>query len=338
VAAEGGGLSAGSLAATHAAVRAGAGLFALPGRGVLEVGGADRVRWLDGMITNDVKALAAAGPGAGCHALLLTRQGRIVTDLHVLLDSDVVRLELERALAAPVRERLLSFVIADDVTCADASGATARLALEGPRAGEALAAAAGAAPALAPDAWARVRVAGHDVDAAAFGFTGLPAFQLLAPAGAAEEVRAALLRAGAGRGLVEADAGLLECLRVEAGTPRAGRELDESALPAEVRLERAVSSAKGCYTGQEVVARMRSRGRVSQLLVGLRFEAPAPVPRAALEREGRRVGELTSAVESPRFGPIGLGFVQRDLAEPGTALEACGVPARVAALPFDAAP
>jgi folate-binding protein YgfZ len=323
-----------SLAAAHAALHAGAGLFALPGRGVLEVRGADRVRWLDGMLTNDVKALAAAGPGAGCHALLLTRQGRIVTDLHVLLDAEVVRLELERSFLPGVRDRLLGYVIADDVAFADASEATARLALEGPRARDVLAA-SGAQADLAPDAWAERQVAGHAVRVAAYGFTGLPAFQLFVPAERAAALRADLLAAGAAQGLVEGSPELLECLRVEAGTPWAGRELDESALPAEVRLERAVSPTKGCYTGQEVVARMRSRGRVSQLLVGLRLERTPPPPRAPLERGGRRVGELTSAVTSPRFGPIGLGFVQRDLAEPGTDLEVGGVAARVAALPFD---
>ena len=113
------------------------------------------------------------------------------------------------------------------------------------------------------------------------------------------------------------------------------RELTAEVLPAEARLERAVAETKGCYTGQEVVTRMRSRGRVSHLLVGLRFEAGAlPAAGAELRKDGRVVGSVTSAVLSSRLGSIGLGFVRRSEAEPGSELETCGHEAHVAPLPF----
>ncbi len=308
----------------------GAALFRLATRGVIEVSGGDRARWLDGMISADVKSLA---PGSGAFGLLLTRQGRVVADLHVLARSDSLWLELEAAGIEAVLARLAGYVIADDVTLTERSREYARLALEGPRVGEVLAAAASAKAALEPHAWREFEIGGERVTAAAYGFTGFPAFQLFAPPAAEDRVAGALLAAGASA----ASADTLECLRIEAGTPWLGRELDESVLPAEARLEAAISTSKGCYTGQEVVTRMRSRGRVGHLLVGLRFEgALLPERGAAIEVAGARVGQVTSAVRSPRQGAIGLGFVRAELAEPGVRVRVAGADACLASLPLRA--
>jgi folate-binding protein YgfZ len=311
------------------AVREGAGLFRLPSRGVLEVRGGDRVRWLDGMISADVKALA---PGGGAPGLLLTRQGRIVADLHVLAREGAYWLELESAALPGVREQLSRYVVADDVTLADRRADLARLAVEGARA-SALLAAAGADPGgLASHAWREVRIAGAAVAAAAYGFTGLPGFQLFVPADAGDAVAAALLAAG----IAPASADTLECLRIAAGVPWLGRELDETVLPAEARLEAAISTTKGCYTGQEVVTRMRSRGRVGHLLVGLRFEGGVPLPArgTAIEGEAGAIGQVTSSVLSPEAGAIGLGFVRAEDATPDASVRVAGAAARIAALPL----
>ena len=310
------------------AVRTGAGLFRLPGRGVLEVGGGDRVRWLDGMISADVKSLAAGG---GAHGLLLTRQGRIVADLHVLARADAFWLELEAAALPAVRERLAGYVIADDVTLADRRAELARLAVEGPRAAATLVTAGADAGGLAPRAWREGQIAGASVVLAAYGLSGLPGFQLFVPPGSAEAVAAALLAAGA----VAAGGDTLECLRIAAGVPWLGRELDESVLPAEARLDAAVSTTKGCFTGQEVVTRMRSRGRVGHLLVGLRFEGDAlPERGAEIHAPSGRIGQLTSSVRSPEAGAIGLGFVRAEDAEPGARVRVAETDARIAALPL----
>jgi folate-binding protein YgfZ len=312
------------------AVREGAGLFRLPERGVLEVGSGDRVRWLDGMISADVKSLA---PGGGAHGLLLTRQGRIVADLHVLARPDACWLELDAAALPGVRERLAGYVIADDVTLTDRRADFARLAVEGPRAAESLAAVGADASDLAPHAWRDVRIAGAAVVAAAYGLSGLAGFQLFAPAGAADAVAAALLATG----LAAAASDTLECLRIAAGVPWLGRELDESVLPAEARLEGAISTTKGCYTGQEVVTRMRSRGRVGHLLVGLRFEGDSlPARGAEIRGPAGRIGEVTSSVLSPEAGAIGLGFVRAEDAEPGASVRVADADARIAALPLQA--
>jgi aminomethyltransferase len=309
-------------------VTAPASLFRLPERGVVEVTGVDRVRWLDGMISADVKALKS---GDGAFGLLLTRQGRVVADLHVLARDESFWLELERAGVATVIERLSGYVIADDVALADRSDEVARLALEGPGAAERLAAASGAALGLAEHAWREVAIGGVRAAVAAFGFTGQPAFQLFAPAAGAAQLEAALLAAGAEPGSAET----LECLRIEAGTPRLGFELDESVLPAEAGLDGAIATQKGCYTGQEVVTRMRTRGRAAHRLVGLHFEGERlPGRGAPIEADGAAVGEVTSAVRSPALGAIGLGYVRAEAAGPGASVRVAGLPARIAALPL----
>ena len=318
-------------------VDTGAGLFALAARGLVEVRGGDRVRWLNGMLTNDVAAAAARGTGAGCHALLLTREGRIVADLHVLVRDDALWLETDAGAVETALARLAKYVIADDVTLADRSARFDRLAVEGPGAEHVLAALAGGVPPPAPDGCAELAVGGTPVTVAAFALAGGPGFQLFVPRGRGAEVGAALLAAGARHGLVGAGEEVLERLRVEAGVPRFGRELDESVLPDEARLGQTVSNTKGCYTGQEVVARMRSRGRVSHLLVGLRCaDARLPALRTPVhDPEGKRVGEVTSAILSPRFGAIALAFVRRPWDAPGTRLRVGGGSAEVTSLPFE---
>jgi aminomethyltransferase len=312
-----------ALAAELSAARSGAALFRLAGRGVLAVSGADRVRWLDGMISADVKALA---PGGGAPALLLTRQGRIVADLHVLAREGALWLELEASALAGVRERLLGYVIADDVGLEDVSPAWARLAVEGPRAAEILAAAGADPGGVAAHGWREAQLGGAGVVLAAWALAGGPGFQLFVPREAAAAAADALLAAGASAASDEA----FECLRIAAGVPRLGHELDESVLPAEARLEAAVSITKGCYTGQEVVTRMRSRGRVGHLLMGLRFETEAlPAPGAEIAAGSERIGQLTSRVLSPADGAIGLGFVRAEDAQPGAEVVVGGAPAKL---------
>jgi len=297
-------------------------------RGVITVRGEDRQRWLDGMLTCNVKQL---GPGAGAHSLLLTPQGRIVSELHVLQRGGEIWLETEASAIAATIARLEKYVIADDVSLSDASREWARLALEGAGARALFAACGGAAPAREHEV-ASSSIAGSEIVAARYGFTDAEALQLFVPRAHESAVTDALVAAGAQLASAEE----LELRRIEAGTPWLGKELDESVLPAEARLDgKAVALDKGCYTGQEVVARMRSRGRLSHLLVGLRFaQGVLPAPRSPLGGERGEVGSVTSAVRSPRFGAIGLGFVQAPLAEPGTKLRAGELEAQVVALPF----
>jgi len=321
-----------SVAAQVQGARAGAALCEAPGRALIAVRGGDRRNWLDGMLTRDIANLAA---GQAVYALALTRQGRIVSDLFALAFEEHFWLDLPAAAAAETLAHLQRFIVADDVTL-ESAGANAwqRFTLEGPGAEAALLQSFASPPAAGRVA--NCKLAGAQVWLAGYGFTGEPAWQLFAPPGAANAVRAKLCAAA---GVVEVSAVALECLRIENGVPRFGAELDSSVLPAEARLERAIATDKGCYTGQEVVARMQSRGRVGHLLVGLRFGAEGSADGGALcrnlaeeglRREGAGVGGVTRAALAPQHGVIALGFVRAAHAEPGTALYAAPPPGAAA--------
>jgi len=319
-------------------VREGIGLFAMDERGLLEVRGSDRIRWLDGMITGDVKALEKRGTGAGCHALLLTHRGAIVADLHVAFMGETLLLECPKHDVDRIRTALEKRIIADDVTLGDVSEKYCVIGIEGVRSGEVVARALAGAVLPSADGWAEASVAGAAVLIAAFGWSGEQAYQLRTTPETAVGLRAALESAAASLGVdcVVGDRTLLEVLRIEAGIPALGAELDEDVLPPEARLERAVAVNKGCYVGQEIVARLRSRGQVNHLLVGLRLEGAAlPAVGSAVSAAGKATGEVTSVADSPSAGPIALAYVRREHAEVGTRVElATGGSAWIVALPF----
>lgn len=306
------------------AIRAGAGVFVLEHRGVVRVTGGDAQRWLNGMVTNDVAALAPDAPaGATDHryALLLTPIGRIVADLEVVARPEGFWLDVERACVGEVLARLDKYLIADDVELEDASDAIARFGIEGPQ-----------AEAVAERALPGLEALGAVL--ADFGWSGEAARQVFVPAERAGEALA-VLRASGGPDLLDGDEAVLEVLRVEAGVPRTGFELGEDVLPPEVGLDRAISTTKGCYTGQEVIARIASRGQVKHQLVGLGLgDGELPALDSSIEVDGRRIGEVTSTARSALAGAIALGFVGRSHAQPGTHVRVAGADAVVRALPF----
>lgn len=313
------------------------GIFRRTDRGVLSVRGADRVRFLQGQLTNDVASLDSAGPKAACPALVLTREGRIVAAFHVIARKDAFWLETDVAAIPSAIARLEKFVIADDVGIADESAAIAQLSVEGPRARAVVADAAGATDfAPAPGDVASLRIGGADVLAGAWGSGSEPGVQLFVSRSEEAAVVDALRVAGARHHTVETDLAVLDVLRVEAGLPRFGAELGPDTLPAELGLvERTVSFTKGCYTGQEVVARMHSRGRVGHRLIGIVLDDGALAePHAEVRAGGSRVGAVTSVARSPRVGAVALGIVRHGFDAPGTVLEVAGRPARAVALPF----
>lgn len=327
-------VSAERAAAGAAAVRRGVGLFPLR-RGIIEVRGGDRVRWLNGMVTADVSRLAPGPSRSGCYALLLSHKGRILADMLVLERGDRFWLDTDAGQAASLLATLDRYLIADDVELRDASADFARYGIEGPGAAALVERATGAPPELAPDACADAEIGGVRVTLAAFGWSGEPAFQVFAPSAEAAAVESALVAAG-GDAPVRGDDATLEVLRIEAGIPRLGAELDDEVFPSEAKLvARAVSLSKGCFTGQEIVARIESRGQVHHQLVGLRFQGgalPEVGESLVLEAGGKAVGEVTSVCRSEGLGAIGLGFARRPHDAPGTVLLAGDVAARVAPL------
>jgi folate-binding protein YgfZ len=311
----------------YEAAREGAALALLSDRGVLAVRGPLRQKFLHGILSNDVQGRAA---GEGVLAALMDARGHLQSFLRVLVGGDTVWLEapagrldaLERTLAhyrvaAPVRfERLPTDVFA----------------LIGPRAREVLGKAGAVVPALAGESHVAVHVAGHEARVAAASDLPSPALVLHVAPAAAAPVRAALLEAGAVR-LSEA---ALDALRVEQGRPWYGVDVTEENLLHETGLVSDYhSGTKGCYVGQEVVARLEARGgHVNKALRGLRLSTPAAAG-AAIRADDREVGRVTTAAVSPRLGPIAMGYVHRSRFDPGARVEVDGRAATVEPLPLE---
>jgi folate-binding protein YgfZ len=316
-------------ASEYAALRSGAAVVDLGFRTLVRATGADRAGFLQGMLTNEVAALA---PGAGCPALLLTIQGRVTADVRVAVLEEAILLDVDVRVRAAFLEALERLLIADEVELGAPASPLAVLGLEGPGAAALLPAGAAA---LAPFAHREERLAGVPVRVQRASEVNGPGFVLHAPAAEAAGVWDALVAGGARPCGMTA----LEGRRVERGVPRIGLDMDGSTLALEVPVDEAISTTKGCYLGQEVVARGTARGHVNRRLVGLRLEGPPPPPGSRLVRDGREVGRLTSVARA--FGTGGhaaLGFVRREHWAEGTEL---AVPhghavtlARVAALPL----
>jgi folate-binding protein YgfZ len=297
------------------------GLLDRSARGKLLISGPEAAEYLQGQLTSDVEALA---PGEGQYAALLDRKGHMQADMRVLRPGDAADLwiDTEPEGLEAARRHLQMYKIGREVEVADITEERAILSLIGPRSVEV----AGTA-ALPPYSCERTTVAGTECVIAGTA----DGIDLIAPAEEVERLREALLA----RGAVEVSAEAAEILRIESGTPRFGAEMGAETMPAEAGIvERAVSFTKGCYIGQETVARLHYKGRPNRHLRGLRLSAPA-TPGASLRLGEKEVGRLGAACISPALGPIGLAIVRRE-AEPGTELTVGedGVTAEVVALPF----
>ena len=326
-----------SLQADYAAVRDAAALTIPRDRARIAVSGRDRATYLQGLLTNDIAALAR---GTGCYAAWLTPQGRMTTDMHVLESGDMILLDVPAATRESVLQRLDQFIFTEDVQPGDVTDALADVTVHGPRAAEAIERTVNGLTGLAAwpqDANARAEFAASPLVIARIDRIGVPGFTIYVEAGRADDLAAALARNGALRVSDEA----IETARVEAGYPLFGTDMDDDIIPLEAGIEgRALSLTKGCYVGQEVIIRVlhRGHGRVVRRLVGLRVSGAPPARKARLHAGGRDIGFITSSVTSPRFGAIALGYVHRDFVEPGTSVEietdGGRAAATVSALPF----
>jgi len=318
----------GDPAAEYTALTRGVALVDLGFRTLVRITGADRTAFLQGMLTNDVASLA---PGSGCPALLLTIQGRVTADVRVAVLDDAVVLDVDVRARDELVDALGRLVIADDVELGAPEDDVALVGVEGPGTAALLA----GAEALAPFAHAVVDLNGVGVRAQRASEVRGPGVVVHAPATAAVRVWDALVSRGARPCGMEA----VEGRRIEVGVPRMGLDMDGTTLALEVPVEEAISATKGCYLGQEVVARGTARGHVNRRLVGLRLDGPAPPRGAPLVRDGKEVGRITSVGRA--FGAGGLaalGFVRREQWAPGTELRAVHghavTVARVADLPL----
>lgn len=308
------------LDAQYRQLREECGLLDRSERGKLIFSGSEAAEYLQGQLTSDVEAL---DPGEGQYAALLDRKGHIQADMRVLRTApEEIWVDTEPQALEVAQRHLEMYKIGREVAIADVTAERAILSLIGPRSVEI----AGTA-ALPEHACEAVKLGG--IECLAVGTAG--GIDLIAKSADAVGLRDALTSAGA----VAVGPEAAEVVRIEAGTPRFGAEMSSESMPAEAGIvERAISFTKGCYIGQEPVARLHYKGRPNRHLRGLQLSAPAGAG-AGLRLGEKEVGRIGSACISPARGPIALAIVRRE-AEPGAELAVGedGVTARVVDLPF----
>jgi aminomethyltransferase len=316
----------------YVALREHAAWLDLSGRGKIRVTGEDRARLLHAMTTNQVEQLK---PGEGCYTFFLNAQGRILGDANLFCFEDHFLLDTEPETHQKLFEHLDRYIIADDVTIEDETERTCTIAVEGPDARATLHRLDAAIPEspYSTGAW------GTTILIARVSSTGSDGYFLIAPAGAKAELIAKLAAAGVAAATPE-DA---RVVRLEHGHPRYGDEITERYLVQETGQLQAVSFTKGCYLGQEIVERVRSRAQIHRVLRRIEIESATVAGQAAglpgtalkgfaLTSGEAPAGEIASAVYSPALGKIvALAYVRTPFAEPGTELSLADAPARVIA-------
>jgi len=314
--------------AEFAALRSTSGVFDLGWRAKLAATGEDRVRWMNGMVTGNVRDLAA---NRGAYSFLLNPQGHILGDLYIYNRGEALLLDTDVSQAARLRAVFEKYIIMDDVEVTDISEKLTAIGLRGPQAAAVLEKCGVSAGGLQP---LELRdVAWHDVGLSLVRSAGNDGFEIwLAPLNA-PRVWEALVMAGAAPVGTEA----LELWRIAAGVPRYRQDIRERDLPQETEQHQALDFTKGCYVGQEIVERIRSRGQVHRKFTSFLIAGSAVVG-TKIQAEGKDVGELTSVASLPQSNgtqaTIALGYVRRELALPGTKLKAGDATVTVTQLPF----
>lgn len=296
-------------------VKKAAGLIDVSHLGRLTVTGKDRVSFLNGLLTNDLAKLKEEN---GVRSALLTTKARVLADLYLYTREDSTLVETGEAPASRIKAILDQFIITEDVLVQDSSRDLLQFSVQGPKAGEAVKHVLGINVQNLPQLSQRVLGPSMIISR---DRTGLGGFDIIVPSNEAELVWQAFLLKGAG---LISPVGLeaLDVLRLEKGIPKYGLDVDENVIVLEAGFKDAISFTKGCYMGQETVARATHIGRVNKMLVQLEIEANAPPgSRAKLTSDGKEAGFLTSAAFSPGRGRlVGLGYVHRDFAGEGTRL------------------
>ncbi len=332
----------GNSAAEYAAARFAVGLIDLSHRGLLQFTGPDRLSFLQGMLSNDLRVL---NPFDGQYATILTQQGKVVADVRVLCSLNSFYLDFWENLKETIIEHLNRYLVADEVEMADRSKEYTLISLQGPNS-EMLLRTLAANAELPAQSKQHVMI---EVDGAAICVVRedryrLPGFDLIVPLTKISHIAEQLTATGKQNAAVWIGEQAQNILRIEAGIPRYGVDFNDDNLLLEVGIDDAVSFTKGCYLGQEVVERIRSRGHVNKKLCGVVLDGKSPAAAGDLIQAGEKeVGKITSSVVSPSLGrPIALGYVMKEYWEPGTKLtlqrDGTEMYATVTQLPFIASP
>jgi tRNA-modifying protein YgfZ len=288
-----------------------AGLLDRSERAKFVVRGSEAVDFLQGQVSNDVEGLS---PGTGCYATILNHKGKLRTDLRILRGDDFIWLDTEIIGHAVLRHMLSTYTVGRDVQWEDLTEDHSILSLIGPAADD-----------LAPQAPPQDEHSFADSGSGLWVRTDV-GIDILCGTGRAAELRAEL-------GVEEVSEEAAECLRIESGRPRLGIDMDAETMPQEAGInDRAVDFEKGCYVGQETVARLHWKGKPNRHLRGLRLSEPVERRTDILLGE-KVVGRVSSVCVSPRFGPIALALVRRE-ASPGDTVRVGAAEAEVVELPF----
>jgi folate-binding protein YgfZ len=323
-------LDFGDARAEFRALVSGCGVYEVKGRARIGLTGSDRVRWLNGMVTNNIRDLAQ---GRGVYAFLLNPQGRILADFYVFHRGDRLLIDTDQSQVENILAAFDHYIIMDEVEVSNLSLESAAIGVGGPNSREVLRAAglelAGLAPLeFADAAWQQMSLTVLRTDHEA-----IELFELwLAPADA-PALWAALQNAGA----TPVGAAALESLRMASGIPRYGQDIRERDLPQETEQRRALNFSKGCYVGQEIVERIRSRGNVHRTFTGFVVEGALPPLGTKIQLDGKDVGEITSVASLPVAAGerlVALGYVRREAASAGKQLSAGGAKLTVTRVPF----
>ena len=282
------------------ALRNSAAWLDLSARGKIKLTGEDRARLLHAMTTNHIQQLT---PGTGCYAFFLNDKGRILSDANILCRPDHFLLDLEPDAREKIYQHLDHFIIADDVTLEDATPQLATIAVEGPKVAEVLQQAGAPIP---ETEYSTIDWGSRVV--ARLNSTGSIGFFIFVPMAEKSEFIAQIEAAGA----VAADAEAFRVVRLEHGKPRYGEDISERFLAQEANQPRALHFSKGCYLGQEIVERVRSRGQIHRVLMPLALDSKTPPePGAKLQTADSKEAEITSAAYSPALDKVvALAYVR----------------------------
>jgi folate-binding protein YgfZ len=304
------------------------GVAELTGRAQIRLSGKDRTRWLNGMMTNNIRDLAV---GHGVYGFLLNPQGQIQGDLYAYNCSDYLLIETDRPQLENVLKLFRRYIIMDKVEIAESSDVP--LQITGPKTAEVLAAAGLPLPDLQPLQFAESKWNNLSCTIVRQDIPCVPSFEIWSSTSDFKAIHEALAKSGA----TTVDAGALEFLRIACGIPLYGVDIQERNLPQETEQTRALNFNKGCYIGQEIVERIRSRGNVHRKFTGFLIDGELPSLGTSLQVEGKNVGEITSTASLPSakgLQNVALGYLRREVATPGNKIPIENADAIVASLPF----